>query len=76
MPAPRDTDLQETARHPVEGGTDAPLHRGDLVFWPGHVGIMVDAEHMIHANGHHMTVVIEPLADAVADRGNKGTPHP
>ena len=40
--------------------------RGDLVFWPGHVGILVDAEQIVHASGHHMTVVVERLADAVA----------
>ena len=40
------------------------LRRGDLVFWDGHVGIMVDASHLIHANGHHMTTFIEPLAVA------------
>jgi cell wall-associated NlpC family hydrolase len=69
--APRDTDLQEAALgSPVEGGVAAPLHRGDLVFWlghhAGHVGIMIDGEYLIHANGHHMAVVIEPLADVSA----------
>jgi cell wall-associated NlpC family hydrolase len=64
-PAPRDTDLQEAALGaPVEGGIGAALHRGDLVFWRGHVGIMIDGEYMLHASGHHMTVVIEPLAGA------------
>jgi cell wall-associated NlpC family hydrolase len=66
--APRDTDLQETMiGHPVEEGS--PLRRGDLVFWAGHVAIMIDGEYMIHASGHHMAVVIEPLADAVGRIG-------
>ena len=66
--APRDTDLQEkTIGHAVEEG--ARLRRGDLVFWPGHVGIMIDGEYMIHASGHQMAVVIEPLADVVARIG-------
>jgi hypothetical protein len=66
--APRDTDLQETTLgRAVEAG--AALHRGDLVFWPGHVAIMLDGEYMIHASGRHMAVVIEPLADAVARIG-------
>lgn len=43
---------------------DAPLQRGDLVFWKGHVAMMVDAETMIHANAHHMAVVYEGLAQA------------
>ena len=74
--APRDTDLQERALgQPVEGGVAAPLHRGDLVFWlgdgAGHVGIMIDGEYLLHANGRHMAVVIEPLADLVARIGQK-----
>ena len=42
------------------------LQRGDLVFWKGHVGMLLDGERMIHANAHHMMVAIEPLQDAVA----------
>jgi cell wall-associated NlpC family hydrolase len=41
------------------------LKRGDLVFWNGHVGIMTDSETLLHANGHHMMTVAEPLKDAV-----------
>jgi cell wall-associated NlpC family hydrolase len=61
--APRDTDLQKAAfGAPLDVGEDlAGLIRGDLVFWKGHVGIMQDAEHLLHANGHHMLVVSEPL---------------
>jgi len=46
------------------------IHRGDLVFWKGHVGIIIDGENMIHANGHAMAVVIEPLAAVVARIGS------
>ncbi|MEP6827432.1 MAG: NlpC/P60 family protein [Aestuariivirga sp.] len=42
------------------------LRSGDLVFWPGHVGIMQSATQVIHANGHFMKVTSEPLADVVA----------
>jgi len=45
--------------------TDAPLRRGDLMFWKGHVGIMVDADVMLHANAHHMAAVYEPIAAAI-----------
>jgi cell wall-associated NlpC family hydrolase len=45
---------------------DATLERGDLVFFPGHVGIMADAKNIIHANGAAMAVSVEPLADAAA----------
>src|SRR3546814_14558948 len=43
----------------------APLRRGDVVFFPGHVGIMTDEHNMILANAYWMSVVIEPLADVV-----------
>lgn len=43
---------------------DAPLIRGDLVFWSGHVGLMTDPETLLHANGYHMKVVCEPLVEA------------
>jgi cell wall-associated NlpC family hydrolase len=51
---------------PVADDLDG-LQRGDLVFWAGHVGIMTDAFLIVHANAHHMAVVVEPLK-AVADR--------
>lgn len=64
--SPRDTDLQEKAL-----GASIPINddltglaRGDLVFWRGHVGIMRDAQTLLHANAHHMQVVSEPLAEA------------
>ena len=64
--APRDTDLQETmVGEAVEGGYQATLKRGDLIFWRGHVGILLDRTRLIHASGHHMTVVIEPVAEAI-----------
>jgi cell wall-associated NlpC family hydrolase len=74
--APRDADLQEAMLGtPVEGGAAAPLKRGDLVFWRGHVGIMIDGEYMVHASGHQMAVVIEPFRVA-AERmaGTAGPP--
>lgn len=59
---PRDTDLQRDGiGSPIAPGE--PLRRGDLIFFPGHVGIMTDSEHLLHANAHWMGVVIEPLAD-------------
>ncbi|GJE57855.1 C40 family peptidase [Methylobacterium thuringiense] len=63
---PRDTDMQEAALgEALPPGLDGLL-RGDLVFWKGHVGLMLDADRLIHANGHHMTVAVEPLREAVA----------
>lgn len=60
---PRDTDLQQALGHEVQS---SELARGDLVFWKGHVAMMLDAERIIHANAHHMAVAVEPLAEAVA----------
>ena len=63
--APRDTDLQrEGIGSPLPD--DAPLRRGDFVFFPGHVGIMTDAGTLLHANAHWMAVAAEPLTDVVA----------
>ena len=42
------------------------MQRGDVIFFPGHVGIMVDAHTMLHANAFWMTTLIEPLADVIA----------
>lgn len=62
---PRDADMQEAFfREVVPDG--APLHRGDLVFWKGHVGIMQDETRLLHANGFHMKVASEPFATARA----------
>ncbi|MDP3545691.1 MAG: NlpC/P60 family protein [Phreatobacter sp.] len=65
---PRDTDMQETAiGQPVPfTGDVAGLQRGDLVFWKGHVGIVSGPDALLHANGHHMMVVREPLSGAIA----------
>lgn len=65
LPCPRDTDQQEAAlgQALAEG---EPLRRGDLVFWRGHVGMMLDERSLIHANGHHMLVAVEPFAEAAA----------
>ena len=61
---PRDTDMQA-----VEIGRPVrfeDLQRGDLVFWRGHVAIMLDEGYILHANAHHMATDIEPLATAAA----------
>ncbi|KQO65740.1 peptidase P60 [Methylobacterium sp. Leaf88] len=64
--APRDADQQERGLGEALPPDFEGLRRGDLVFWRGHVGLMLDAARLIHANGHHMAVAVEPLAEAVA----------
>jgi len=46
------------------------LKRGCVVFWKGHVGIMIDKLNCIHANAYHMKTVTEPLIDII-DRMDK-----
>jgi cell wall-associated NlpC family hydrolase len=60
---PRDSDQQAALGATVEAGA---LARGDLVFWRGHVGLMLDPATLLHANAFHMAVTAEPLAEAVA----------
>jgi cell wall-associated NlpC family hydrolase len=64
--SPRDSDMQEAAfGEPIAiDNPKAPLARGDLLFWKGHVGIMRDPVTLLHANGWHMKAVSEPLAQA------------
>ncbi len=67
---PRDTcDQVENVGRPLprEQARSGMLRRGDLVFWKGHVAMMLDGRHIIHANARHMRVAVEPLAEA-ADR--------
>lgn len=66
--APRDSAPQRAALGQRILG-DAPPRARDLVFWPGHVGIMADNENVVHANAHHMAVVLEPLVQTSARVG-------
>lgn len=63
----RDSDMQEaTIGDEIEFHDDlSGLERGDLVFWPGHAGMMRDGSTLLHANGHTMSVHSEPLAAAI-----------
>jgi cell wall-associated NlpC family hydrolase len=65
--APRDSDMQR-----AELGTAIDLdgawqgRRGDLVFFPGHVGLMIDDQRLVHATAFVMAVTTEPLAAVIA----------
>ena len=69
--APRDSDMQraelgqllETMPADGRGGR---YQTGDLVFFPGHVAIMIDAAALIHATAFVMAVTIEPLSAVIA----------
>jgi cell wall-associated NlpC family hydrolase len=73
---PRDSDMQE-----AEVGASIAitpeledLKRGDLLFWAGHVGMMVDGLMLLHANAHHMAVVVETLPEVVERIAKAGSP--
>ena len=74
LAAPRDSDMQqaEIGSEMLVPADLEGLQRGDLVFWRGHVGIMSDEVMLVHANAHHMAVVIEPLAEAAARMAKTG----
>ena len=59
---PRDTDQQARLGREAPGNA---LIRGDMVFWKGHVGVMLDGARLLHANAHHMAVAVEPLGEAI-----------
>jgi cell wall-associated NlpC family hydrolase len=64
---PRNSGMQaEALGAPLSIGADLlGLTRNDLVFWPGHVGVMLDETRLLHANANAMCVSIEGLADAM-----------
>ncbi len=57
---PRDSDQQYANLGALLEEGDNP-RRGDLAFWEGHVGVMVDHQDLLHATAFHMLVVVEPL---------------
>lgn len=63
----RDSDmLAATLGEIIEVGDDFEnLKRGDLIFWRGHAAIAQGGGMMLHASGHTMSVVSEPLKEAI-----------
>ncbi len=61
---PRDSGPQFD--HFTDEVTREELTRGDLVFWKGHVGMMLNNDTLIHANAYHMRVASERLDGALA----------
>ena len=60
---PRDTDMQEIFIT-KEIKSEKKLKAGDLIFWDGHVAMMIDNKNIIHANAYHMKTAIELLSAA------------
>ena len=61
---PRDSDQQEACGEPA-----SVPKRGDLVFFPGHVAIATAPDEVVHASQDKGAVVVEPLAELVARKG-------
>lgn len=62
---PRDSHQQEVALQ--DQVSFEARQRGDIVFWPGHVGFLTGPDHLLHATAHSLISLIEPL-EAVCDR--------
>jgi cell wall-associated NlpC family hydrolase len=63
-PCPGDSDLQATLGRAL--APDEAAVRGDLIFWAGHVAMVVAPGEIVHATGHGMTTRTEPLEAAIA----------
>lgn len=68
IPVQRDSYQQAASAGEALNGLpgEIALQRGDLVFSPGHVAIMLDANRVVHANAFSMSVAVEPLKDLEA----------
>lgn len=63
----RDTYRQVQTAGTLAGPDDSvELRRGDLVYFPGHVGLMVDSETLIHANVRAACVSLDPVREVAA----------
>ena len=58
---PRDSGPQLDSLKSLKG----QARRHAIAGFRGHIGLMVDETHLIHANAHSMSVLIEPLKDVV-----------
>ncbi|MBW7926604.1 MAG: C40 family peptidase [Fimbriimonadaceae bacterium] len=58
VPALRDTDMQAASLGTEVSGD---LRRGDLVYWPGHVAMLLDEKTVVHSASTPLKVCVEPL---------------
>ncbi len=63
---PRDSDQQEQALPAIK---KSELKANDLVFWKGHVGMMINDKEMVHSTAFAMQCIIEPLEETIARVG-------
>ncbi|MFK7995002.1 MAG: NlpC/P60 family protein [Granulosicoccus sp.] len=65
---PRDSCDQEKALN--NNVAVGKLLAEDIVYWPGHTGILVDPDTLLHATAHSLDCVIEPLDKVVSRAGS------
>ncbi len=70
---PRDSDMQAAGLGEAVEPDARLARRGDLVFFPGHVGLVIDDGVLLHANAWDMMVSPHPLRYVVAEIAKK---HP
>ena len=66
---PRDSGDQEKANNNTIA--ENQLQQNDIVYWPGHTGLLLDSQTVLHSTAHSLSCVEEPLSDII-DRA--GTP--
>ena len=60
---PGDSDMQMAMGRAL--APEETLKRGDLIFWKGHVALVVNPDVLIHANGATMSVAYEGIREAI-----------
>lgn len=68
LSCPRDADQQQDIIGTAVALDD--LQRGDIVYFPGHVGIMVDDQNILNATVRHMKTLTEKLTDILPHYGD------
>ena len=61
----RDSGMQFSSIGKLLKTGEQPV-RGDLAFFPGHVGLMLDNRNILHANATNMAVTADPLEDVIS----------
>lgn len=64
---PRDSGDQEACLQ--TDVSEGDYRARDLVFWPGHTGILISPEEILHATAHLLSCVIEPLENVIERAG-------
>lgn len=73
LACPRDADMQmQMDGRDIDLGGMEEMQRGDLIFWKGHVAIMLNDMMLLHANAHHMKVSVEAFHKVVSRVASDG----